>query len=96
MLGRLYGRVGRMLPGAKQQAFNAGKQAFIAAPRGAKKAAGQAAMRSSYVAAGKTPTRAAGAAVALGGVGMYKNRDGSRGGYRPPSTRTARGSGRYA
>lgn len=40
--------------------------------------------------------RATGAAVALGGVGMYKNRDGSRGGYRPPSTRTARGSGRYA
>lgn len=40
--------------------------------------------------------RTVGAAIGLGGVGMYKNRDGSRGGYRPPSTRTARGSGRYA
>ncbi len=43
--------------------------------------------------------RATGAAVALGGaggVGMYKNRDGSRGGYRAPSMRAPRGTGRYA
>ncbi len=40
--------------------------------------------------------RYAAGGVALGGVGMYRNRSGSRGGYSPPSMRTAKGSGRYA
>lgn len=45
---------------------------------------------------GRRTVGAAGAAGAGGSLAMYKNRDGSRGGYRPPSTRTARGTGRYA
>lgn len=38
----------------------------------------------------------AGGVVGLGGVGMYRKRNGSRGGYASPSTQTARGSGRFA
>lgn len=35
-------------------------------------------------------------AATVGGIGGYRNKNGSRGGYASPSTRTARGSGRYA
>lgn len=55
-----------------------------------------AARNVAYAQAGKKTVGGGAMAISLGGVGMYKNRDGSRGGYRPPSTRTARGSGRYA
>jgi hypothetical protein len=40
--------------------------------------------------------RYAAGGVAVGGIGMYRNKGGSRGGYVSPSTRAPRGSGRFA
>ena len=40
--------------------------------------------------------RYAAGGIALGGVGMYKNKTGSRGGYHGPNMQAPRGSGRYA
>jgi hypothetical protein len=40
--------------------------------------------------------RYAAGGAALGGVGMYKNKTGSRGGYHGPNMQPPRGSGRFA
>ena len=40
--------------------------------------------------------RYAAGGLALGSVGMYKNRTGSRGGYHGPNMQAPRGSGRFA
>jgi hypothetical protein len=40
--------------------------------------------------------RYAAGGAALGGVGMYKNRTGSRGGYHGPNMQPPTGSGRFA
>lgn len=58
--------------------------------------ASQSAIQKSYISSGRRAVGMSAAGITLGGMGMYKNRDGSRGGYSAPSTRTARGTGRYA
>ncbi|MEN9820712.1 MAG: hypothetical protein RL176_614 [Pseudomonadota bacterium] len=95
-LGGLYGFVGKMMPGAKKTAFAAGKSAFKAAPSGAKKAAGQLAMKNTYRQLGKKPTRIA---MGVGVLGSYTaakpNANQSRTSYRGPM-QTGRGVGRYS
>jgi len=97
----LYKGLGSILsPASKSRAHilaNRSKYGIAAAKTRTTKSAANAAMNAA-VAKRQTQVgrRALGASVALGGVGMYKNRDGSRGGYSAPSMRTPRGTGRYA
>ena len=92
----IYKSIGKMTPYGKA----AGARAM--APGGMKSGLrGSASSRlqardSAYMQAGKRTVMGGLAAGSLGSISMYKNKDGSRGGYRSPSTRTATGSGRYA
>lgn len=98
-LNPLYAQIGKMMPGAKDEAMQAGIKAMKAAKatsRGLRKKLGQDAIRSSYIARGKTPTRIGLAAGAvMGTTAMRPNANESRTSYRGPM-QTGRGSGRYA
>lgn len=93
---KLYGRVGKMLPGTRDTAMAAGKKAAHAAPIGKRKTSGQAAMNAAYIQGGKRATRiAAGGTVVAGAGAMRPKSHESRTAYRGPM-QTGRGVGRYA
>lgn len=110
--GRMVSGVGKMVGGKRAQAagataakavLNSSKKVTtpygVIIPSSAKTAASKAsanAMQASYISSGRRAMGITAGLGAAGSVGMYKNRDGSRGGYRAPSTRTPRGTGRYA
>ena len=100
MLGKLYGAVGRRMPGAKAGALNAAKAAMQATPIAKsgtpRKLAGQAAMKAHYRSVGRKPTIIGMAAGTIGvSTAMRPNADQSRTSYRGPM-QTGRGVGRYA
>lgn len=100
MFGKLYGAVGRRMPGARANALVAAKAAMKATPIAKsgtpRKLAGQAAMAAHYRSVGKKPARIG---LALGAIGtstaMRPNANQSRTSYRGPM-QTGRGVGRSA
>jgi len=104
--GRMVSGFGKMVGGKRAQAAGAAaakaafnknaKNAFDASAGRAADIARAKAMSASYVSSGRKAMGITAGVAALGSVGMYKNRDGSRGGYRAPSMRAPRGTGRYA
>jgi hypothetical protein len=103
--GRMVSGLGKRVGGKRAQAAGAAAAraalknskytSYPAAATAANKARASA-MQASYISSGRKAMGVAAGAGALGSVGMYKNRDGSRGGYRAPSMRAPRGTGRYA
>ena len=93
---RLYAGVGKLMPGAKADAMKAGMKAAKAAPIGSRKKLGQDAIRSSYIASGRRPTKIGlTAGAVMGTTAMRPNSNESRTSYRGPM-QTGRGSGRFA
>jgi len=95
-VGKVFG--GKKAAAAAQAAATrAARQGGAPATQAGRSAqAAQAAMSASHYSTGRKVMMGSAAASPFVGIGMHKNQDGSRGGYRPPSTRTARGTGRYA
>jgi len=95
-VGKIFGSK-KAAAAAQAAAAQAARQGgSIGAIAGRSQKAAQAAMSASHYSTGRRVLIRGAMASPLAGVGMYKNRDGSRGGYRAPSTRTPRGTGRYA